>query len=55
MKFLKNENGGFHSSRGASLRNNKITIPFYKQGNIAIKIMNFPCLGNSGMLEFPLD
>ena len=30
-------------------------IPFYKHGNIAIKIMIFPCLSSGGMLEFPFD
>ena len=30
-------------------------IPFYKHGNIAIKIMIFPCLSGGDMLEFPFD
>jgi hypothetical protein len=30
-------------------------IPLYKQGNIAIKIMIFPCLRNRGMLKFRFD
>jgi hypothetical protein len=30
-------------------------IPLYKQGNIAIKIMIFPCLRSRGMLEFRFD
>lgn len=32
--------------------NGKKAIPLYKQGNIAIKIMIFPCLGEYAMLEF---
>jgi len=33
----------------------KKTIPFCKQGNIAIKIMIFPCYSHFDMLEFQLD
>ncbi|SET12291.1 hypothetical protein SAMN05216326_11278 [Nitrosomonas marina] len=33
----------------------KLKIPLYKQGNIAIKIMIFPCSGHGSMLEFPFD
>lgn len=36
-------------------RSSQVAIPFYKHGNIAIKIMIFPCSGSGDMLEFPLD
>ncbi|MCW5618302.1 MAG: hypothetical protein KIS65_03705 [Nitrosomonas sp.] len=42
-------------SREGILEIGFFTIPFYKHGNIAIKIMIFPCLRICGVLKFLFD